>query len=338
MNLTTRYLGLTLAHPFMPGASPLADNLDSVLKLEDAGASAIIMRSLFEEQILRERYGFVHYTPADREAHPDALSYFPAANEFALGPDRYVEQLRRIKKRVALPVIASLNGTTTEGWLQYAQLFQAAGADALEINFYHLTTDPLEDGEAVERRLVDVVAVLIESVTIPVSVKLSPFYSSLPHLASQLESLGVAGLVLFNRFHQADFDPESLEATPRLELSASSDLLLRLRWLAILSGMVRGSLAVTGGVHEPTDAVKAIMAGADAVQLVSALLRNGVKYLDRLRRGFELWGDEHGYTSIDQMRDRMSLLHCPDPHAFERGNYMKTLQSWHRADPALGRR
>jgi dihydroorotate dehydrogenase (fumarate) len=337
MNLRTRYLGLDLPHPFMPGASPLVDDLDTVLKLEDAGASAIVMHSLFEEQIRRERHGFAHYTEAGADAQSEASNYFPASDEFALGPARYLNQLHRIKKRVSIPVIGSLNGTTAEGWLEYAQLIQQAGADALELNFYHVVTNPMDDASTVERSLFDIVAVVTESVTIPVAVKLSPFYSSIAHVAFKLDSLGVAGLVLFNRFYQADIDPESLEVVPRLQLSTSSDLLLRLRWVAILAGEVRASLAITGGVHEPIDAVKAVMAGADAVQLVSALLQNGPGRLRYVRDMFERWGDEHGYGSIDEMRGSMSLQHCPDPTAFERGNYLRTLQSWHRADPALAR-
>ena len=245
--------------------------------------------------------------------------------------------LRRIKKRVSIPVIGSLNGTTTEGWLEYAGLIQQAGADALEINFYHVATDPFGEANTVERHLFDIVAVVKESVTIPVAVKLSPFFSSIPHVAFKLESLGAAGLVLFNRFYQPDIDPENLEVVPRVQLSSSDDLLLRLRWLAILAGKVRASLAVTGGVHEPIDAVKAVMAGADAVQLVSALLRNGADHLRYVREMFERWGDEHGYASIDDMRGSMSLRNCHDPTAFERGNYLRSLQSWHRADPALAR-
>jgi dihydroorotate dehydrogenase (fumarate) len=312
MNLTTKYLGLTLKHPFMPGASPLADTIDSVRQLEDAGASAIVMRSLFEEQILRERFG---------------------AAGSAFGPDRYLEQLRRIKARVAIPVIASINGTTTEGWLKYARLLQRAAADALELNFYHLAADPQEDGAAVESRLIDMVAVLKESITIPLSVKLSPFYSSLPNLASRLDSIGVQGLVLFNRFYQPDIDPAELETMQVLRLSSSDDLLLRLRWLAILSSTFRGSLAITGGVHQPIDAVKAVMAGAGAVQMVSALLRNGSNHLRYVREGFERWCEEHEYESIDQVRGAMSLAHCSDPHAFERRNYVRILQSWR---PAAG--
>jgi len=297
MKLTTRYLGLELAHPFMPGASPLSDTMDSVRRLEDAGASAIVMRSLFEEQILQERFG---------------------TSGFAFGPDRYLEQLRRIKARVAVPVIASINGTTTEGWLKYARLLQRAEADALELNFYHLATDPTEDAATVESRLLDIVAVLKESIAIPLAVKLSPFYSSLPNLARRLDCIGAQGIVLFNRFYQADIDPAELDTLPLLHLSNSDELLLRLRWLAILSASYRGSLAVTGGVHQPIDAVKAVMVGADAVQMVSALLQNGPEYLKVVRDGFERWGDEHGYESVDQLRDSMSLAHSSHPRAAER--------------------
>jgi len=310
MKLTTRYLGLELAHPFMPGASPLADNLDSVRELEDAGASAIVMRSLFEEQILRPRFG---------------------TSGFTFGPDRYLEQLRRIKACVSVPVIASINGTTTEGWLKYARLLERAGADAIELNFYHLATDPAEAAGSVEGRLLDIVAVLKESITIPLAVKLSPFYSSLPNLAARLDTIGAQGIVLFNRFYQADIDPDELDTVPMLHLSTTDELLLRLRWLAILSASYRGSLAVTGGVHHPIDAVKAIMAGADAVQMVSALLKNGVQHLAVVRKGFERWCDARGYESIDQVRDSMSLTHSPHPHAAERKNYLDILQSWKRA-------
>ena len=310
MKLTTRYLGLELAHPFMPGASPLADNLDSTRELEDAGASAIVMRSLFEEQILRPRHD---------------------ASGFTFGPDRYLEQLRRIKTAVSVPVIASINGTTTEGWLKYARLLERADADAIELNFYHLATDPSEDAASVESRLLDIVAVLKESITIPLAVKLSPFYSSLPNLASRLDGIGAQGLVLFNRFYQADIDPDELDTAPVLHLSTTDELLLRLRWLAILSASYRGSLAVTGGVHRPIDAVKAIMAGADAVQMVSALLENGVQHLAVVRKGFERWCESREYESIDQVRDSMSLTHTSHPHAAERKNYLQILQSWKQA-------
>ena len=311
MELTTRYLGLELAHPFMPGASPLADTLDSVRELEDAGASAIVMRSLFEEQILRERF---------------------APSGFAMGPDAYLEQLRRIKARVSIPVVASINGTTTEGWLKYARLLQKAEADAVELNFYHLPTDPGESAASVEARLLDIVAVLKESIAIPLAVKLLPFYSSLPNLAARLDAIGAQGIVLFNRFYQADIDPEELNTTPVLNLSTPDELLLRLRWLAIVSASYRGSLAITGGVHNAVDAVKAVMAGADAVQMVSALLKNGAGQLTAVREGFVRWAEEHGYDSIDQIRDSMSLAHSANPRRSERQNYVRTLQSWKRAE------
>ena len=335
MDLTTRYLGLKLSHPFMPGASPLADDLDVVLRLEDAGASALVMRSLFEEQIVAERYGASRSRPAPRAESTDEalafLAYAPSAGEYALASDLYLEQLMRIKQRVGIPVIASLNGTTTEGWLEYARLIQRAGADALELNFYHVATDLFEDGASVERRVLDIVAVLKESITIPLAVKLSPFYSSLPSLAKELDGLGANGLVLFNRFYQTDIDPARLATVPHIELSSSSELLLRLRWVAIMAGRLRASLAVTGGVHDPIDAVKAIMAGADVVQLVSALLKHGPAYLARIRRDFERWAEEHKYNSLAEMRGKMSLGRCPDPEAFERGQYVGTLQSWRRA-------
>ena len=328
MKLNTTYLGLPLKNPFMPGASPLADDLDAVLELEDAGASAIVMRSLFEEQVLSGRNGLQPPSRIENDAALELAIQFPMADEFALEPDTYLEQVRRIKDRVSIPVIPSINGTTTDRWLEYARLLQRAGADALELNYYHVATDPLESGTSVEARLLDMVAVLKETLTIPIAVKLSPFYSSLPHVAARLEAMGAQGLVLFNRFYQPDIDPEELEATPKMALSGSGDVLLRLRWLAILAPIVRGSLAVTGGIHRPIDAVKTVMAGADAVQIVSALLQHGPRYLSYLLHGFNQWGNEHGYASIDEMRDRMSLTRCSSPQAFERGSYLRVLHSW----------
>jgi dihydroorotate dehydrogenase (fumarate) len=301
MDLSTRYLGLELTSPFMPGASPLVDRIDTVLRLEDAGASAIVLNSLFEEDIVRR----------------GASSH------------RYLERLLRIKQRVGIPVIGSLNGTTSEGWLQYAQLIARAGADALELNFYHVATNPLEDGATVERRIVDIVAVLKESVDIPLAVKLSPFFSALPHLAARLDQIGADGLVLFNRFYQPDVDPVTLELELAVGMSTRSELSLRLQWIAILYGHVRASLALTGGVHEGIDAVKAIMAGADTVQIVSALLTLGPQRLALIRSEFEQWADEHEYRSVADMRGRASLARATNPAALERGNYIRMLQVWH---------
>ena len=328
MDLSTTYLGLKLPHPLMPGASPMVDDLDLVRRLEDAGAAAIVMHSLFEEQIAGEQFARQYFVDAHADAHPEALSYFPAPEEYALGPDEYLAQIARIKKAVKLPVIASLNGTTLGGWLGHARLIQQAGADALELNVYTVATDPEERGFLIEERLVDMVKSVKSALRIPVAVKLSPFYTSLAHLARHLEGVGADGLVLFNRFYQPDIDVEALEVSPILRLSDSSELLLRLRWLAILSGRIDASLAVTGGIHTSLDAVKAVMAGADAVQLVSTLLRHGPDQLTTLRRDLALWLEEHEYDSLEQMKGSMNLLRCPNPAAHERANYMTILQSW----------
>jgi len=328
MDLTTEYLGLTLQSPLMPGASPLADSLDVARRLEDAGASAIVMRSLFEEQITRELMGTVDAVERHAEASAEAISYFPRAEEFSLGPDEYLDQLRCIRDSVSIPVIGSLNGVSAGGWLDYAKQIEQAGANAIELNVYYLATDPAEESAAVERRTVDIVRAVKRAVTIPVAVKLSPFFSALPHLARELEAAGADGLVLFNRFYQPDIDAERLEAEPTLRLSDPSELLLRLRWLAIVKPGVRIPLAVSGGVHGALDAVKAIMAGASAVQVVSALLKHGPEYLRILRAQMERWMEEHEYDSLGQMLANMSLARCPDPNAFSRANYMRILQSW----------
>ncbi|HUI24672.1 MAG TPA: dihydroorotate dehydrogenase-like protein [Candidatus Kryptonia bacterium] len=328
MNLSTTYLGLELPHPLMPGASPMVDDLDTVRRLEDAGAAAIVMHSLFEEQIVQDQLGFIHHTEAHAESFAEALSYFPHPDEFALGPDRYLNQIRRIKQAVAVPVIGSLNGHTASGWLEYARLIQDAGADAIELNIYYVPTQPGESAEHVERQLCDVVSTVKADVTIPVAVKLGHCFSALPHLAHQLDQRGTDGLVLFNRFYHPDIDVEALEVVPNLHLSDSPELLVRLRWLAILSGRVRASLAVTGGVHTAVDAVKAVMAGAHAVQMVSALLLRGPEHLRTVREGMMQWLEEHEYESLAQMQGSMSLRRCPNPSAFERGNYLRVLQSW----------
>lgn len=308
MDLSTTYLGLRLPHPLMPGASPLVDDLDVVKRLEDAGAAAIVMHSVFEEQIAGTRLG--------------------AHGGFVVGADRYIEHLGRLKAAVVVPVIASLNGTTPGGWIDYARQVQDAGADALEMNFYHVAIDPEEPGALVEARVLDIVERVRDTVTIPIAVKLAPFFSSLPHLARQLDRVGANGLVLFNRFYQPDIDPEMLEAVPRLRLSTSDDLLLRVRWTAILSSRVRASLAVSGGVHRGLDAVKAILAGAHAVQMVSALYEHGPEYLAVVRRELSHWLDEHEYDSLEQAQGSLSLTRRPDPATFERDKYMHAVQFW----------
>ena len=328
MDLSTTYLGLSLPHPLMPGASPLVDDLDMVKRLEDAGAAAIVMHSLFEEQISGERAHTLRHLEAHAESFSEAPSYFPCFPALSVGPESYLEQIRRIKATVRVPVIGSLNGTTATGWLDYAHMIQQAGADALELNFYVVTTDPREEGHVVEQRALDILRKVKSSVTIPVAVKLSPFFCSFAHFASQLDDLGADGLVLFNRFYQPDIDVETLEVVPRLHFSDSSELLLRLRWLAILSGHLRASLAVTGGVHTAIDVIKAVMTGAHGVQLVSALLQHGPERLKMIREEMVRWMEEHEYHSLRQMQGSMNLMRCPDPAALERANYVRVLQSW----------
>jgi len=328
MDLSTTYLGLRLPHPLMPGASPLVDNLDTVKRLEEAGAAAIVMHSLFEEQILQEQIATIYHMEVHAESFAEAVTTFPRPAEFALGPEQYLKQIERIKRTVTIPVIASLNGISAGGWVSYAQRMQDAGADALELNVYYLATDPQETSAAVEQRTLGILRAIKRTVTIPVAVKLSPFFSSLAHFAAELVGAGADGLVLFNRFYQPEIDIEQLEVVPRLELSSSSELLLRLRWLAILSDRVRTSLAASGGVHTATDALKAVMAGADAVQMVSALLRHGPGHLRTVLAEMTRWLEEHEYTSLQQARGSMSLARSPDPAAFERANYIRVLQGW----------
>jgi len=328
IDLSTRYLGLTLPHPFMPGASPMVDDMDMVRRLEDAGAAAIVMHSLFEEQIEMEQGRTLQDIESNVNAFAEASSFFPRPADFKLGPHEYLEQVLRIKEAVDVPVIASLNGVTATGWLDYAKLIEQAGANALELNVYFLATDPAEDGAAVERRTIDIVAAIKRAIRIPVAVKLSPYFSSMSHFAARLEAAGADGLVVFNRFYQPDIDIEELDVRNSLKLSDSDELLLRLNWLAVLSAQRKLDLAVTGGVHTPHDAVKAVMAGASAVQMVSALLKNGPQHLAQVRNWFAQFVEQLGYASLADMRGCMNLARCPDPAAFERGNYMRILQSW----------
>ncbi|HRY46145.1 MAG TPA: dihydroorotate dehydrogenase-like protein, partial [Thermoanaerobaculia bacterium] len=308
MDLSTTYLGLKLPHPVMPGASPMVDKIDLVKRMEDAGASAIVMHSLFEEQLMREELATYHHIDVHADSFAEAMTYLPRPDEFNLGPDQYLEQLVRIKQSVDLPVIASLNGFTSGGWIRYAKLMQDAGANALELNVYYLATNADEGGEEVEQRTIDILKAVKQAVTIPVSIKLSPFFSSMASMARRLDEAGADGLVLFNRFYQPDIDVESLEVEPALKLSDSSELNLRLRWLAVVSGRVRASLAVSGGVHTHLDAVKAVMTGAHAVQVVSAILQQGPDVLRRIREGLTQWLEEHEYDSLEQMRGSMNLL------------------------------
>jgi dihydroorotate dehydrogenase (fumarate) len=328
MDLSTTYLGFKLAHPFMPGASPLVDDLDTVKRLEDAGASAIVMHSLFEEQISGEQYGHMRAVEMHEDAFAEALSYFPRPEEYRLGPDSYLEQIRKIKAAVKVPVIASLNGTTPAGWLEYAKLIAEAGADALELNLYYLATSAWETGEQVERRTLDAVKAVKSAVKLPLAVKLSPYFSSFAHFARELDEAGANALVMFNRFYQPDIDVEELEVVPRLPLANPPSLLLRLRWIAICYGHVKADIACSGGVHTGLDALKAVMAGASAVQMVTALLHNGPERLTKVRDEVSRWLEEHEYESLRQARGSMSHENCPNPQALERANYMRALATW----------
>jgi dihydroorotate dehydrogenase (fumarate) len=328
MNLATNYLGLQLKNPVMPGASPLVDHLDNVRRLEDAGAAAIVMHSLFEEQITSQQLAEFAHTENPAESFAEATSYFPRMEDYALGPDRYLDQIAKIKSMVEIPVIGSLNGTSLGGWTDYARLIEQAGADAIELNVYYIATDPEESSSAVESRSLYILQSVLDTVKIPVAMKLSPFFSSPGHFAKQLDTMGAAGLVLFNRFYQPDIDIEALEATHRLDLSNSTELRLRLRWAAILHGHLKADIAISGGVHTTEDIIKAIMCGANGVQVVSSLLKYGPSHIGSLIQGLSQWMEEHEYESVDQMRGSMSLKHCPDPTVFERANYLRVLQLW----------
>ena len=328
MDLKTRYLGFDLAHPLTAGASPLSADLDMVRRLEDAGAAAVVLPSLFEEQITREQEGTIMDMDLHAESFAEALSYFPEPEDFRLGPDNYLEQIRKVKQAVGVPVFASLNGTTPLGWLDYARQIEQAGADALELNVYFMATDPAEDAATMERRALDLVKSVKKTVKLPVAVKLSPFFSSLPHFTKALESAGADAVVLFNRFLQPDLDTENLEVTPSLELSTPLELRLRVQWLALLYGTLGIPMAASGGVHSAQDAVKAVMAGATTVQMVSALYQQGPAALTQAVKGLGQWLADHEYASLTQLRGSMSTRNCPDPKALERGNYLRVLTGW----------
>ncbi|HAT10046.1 MAG TPA: dihydroorotate dehydrogenase-like protein [Planctomycetes bacterium] len=327
MDLSTTYLGFKLAHPFVPGASPVVNDLGAVRALEDAGAPMIVMPSLFEEQITAESRAadFAHAQGADSFA--EATSYLPGADDYRLGTDEYLEQIRRIKAAVRVPVVASLNGVTPGGWTDYARLVEQAGADALELNLYEVAMDPEESAAQVEDRLLTIVKSVRASVKVPLAVKVSPYYTSFAHLAKRIEEAGANGLVVFNRFFQPDIDIENQEVK-RTYPSHRSEILLRLHWLAVLSAQRKLSLAATGGVHSEIEAVKAIMCGANVVQVVSRIIKSGPGSIRELRLRLADWLAAHEYESVAQMRGSMNLKRCPDPKLYERGNYIQILQTW----------
>ena len=325
MDLSTTYLGLSLRNPFMPGASPMGNDVGAVRQLEDFGAGAIVLRSLFEEQVVHADTGFLVGAP-DRLALAEGVSFLPRPDPEALLPEEYLRQVARVKAAVSVPVIASLNGTTRGGWIRYAALIEQAGADALELNVYHALGERGRSGAEIEDETVALVRDVKASVGIPVAVKLSPFWSNLADLAARLDAVKVDGIILFNRFYQPDIDPEALQVRRVLSLSSTSELPLRLRWTALLSTQVRASLAVTGGVHHGKDAVKCLLAGAHAVQVVSALLLRGPGHLGAMIAETTRWMEENEWSSVSAMRGYMNLARCPDPAAYERVNYSLILQ------------
>jgi dihydroorotate dehydrogenase (fumarate) len=336
MDLSTTYLGFRLPHPFLPGASPLCDDLDAVRRLEDAGAPALVLRSLFEEQIVGEQLSAFAHIERHHESSAEALSFLPHPHSFIFGPEEYLNHVRRVKETVGIPVIASLNGVTAHGWSDYPRLIQEVGADALELNIYALALNPDVSGPFVEAESLDAIRAVRSQLSIPMAVKLSPFYSSPAGFAREAVAAGAGALVLFNRFYQPDIDPANLQAEATLHLSSPSELPLRLRWVAALSGRLGCGLAVTGGVHSGLDAIKAIMAGADVTQVVSILLRRGPEHLKVLRAEMEWWMEEHDWSSLEELKGVMDLDRCPDPAVYERANYMLMLQSWRRAAAAAG--
>jgi dihydroorotate dehydrogenase (fumarate) len=328
MNLTTHYMGFELKNPIVPSASPLTRNLDNIRRMEDAGAAAITMHSLFEEQIEFEAQQFDHFFGYGTESFAEALTYFPKLNEFGVGPDAYLELVHKAKRAVGIPVIASLNGVSDGGWIDYATKIQQAGADALEVNLYFLPTDPRMASGDVEQIYLDVLASVKRHVTIPVAMKIGPYFTSLPRMAQALDAGGADALVLFNRFYQPDLNIEELTVDPHLVLSTSDELRLPLRWIAILYSHTSCSLALTTGIHTAEDAVKAVMAGADIATMTSALLHHGVSHITTLVDGVTRWMEEHEYDSVDMMKGSLSQRNVAEPAAFERANYMKTLRSY----------
>ncbi len=328
MDLSTTYLGLRLKNPLVPSASPLSRTLDGIKRMEDAGAAAIVMYSLFEEQIQHEAGELNHYLSFGTQSFAEALTYFPENTEYNLGPDEYIEHVRKAKEAVDIPIIGSLNGVSTGGWIDYAKKIQDAGASALELNVYYIPTDPKLTGDAVEQRYLDVLKAVKSAVSIPVAMKLSPFFSSMANMALRLDAAGADGLVLFNRFYQPDLDIEALEVVPNVTLSTSHAIRMPLRWVAVLFGKVKASLAATSGVHGARDVVKLLMAGADVTQVCSALLMHGPGRIAEILQELDRWLVEHEYVSVQQMRGSMSQKSVADPSAFERANYMKALNRY----------
>ena len=329
MNLSTKYLGMALRTPLVPSASPLSNSLDNVRRMEDAGAAAVVFHSLFEEQIVQEQNELHHHLTHGTESYAEALTYAPDLDEVTVGPETYLNEIAAAKQAVSIPIIGSLNGSTLGGWTRYAKEIEQAGADALELNIYWIPTDWEQTGADVEARYVEILYQVKSSISIPVAVKLSPFFSSFANVAVSLVRAGANGLVLFNRFYQPDFDLETLSVTPNILLSTPMAMRLSLRWIAILYGNIRVDLAATSGIHSGKDVIKMVMAGADVAMLCSVLLRRGIDHIKVIEREMEEWLVAHEYDSLVQLKGSMSQKNCPNPDAFERAQYVRGITtSW----------
>ena len=328
MDLSTSYLGLALKNPLVVSPSPLCQELGNIRQMEDAGASAVVLHSLFEEQLTLESQDLDRFLTSGTESFAESLSYFPDMGQYNLGPEGYLEHIRKAKAAVKIPIIGSLNGISTGGWISFAKKIEQAGADALELNVYYIATDPEMSGAQVEQMYADLVRDVRASVKLPVAVKVGPYFSSMASMARRLDQAGANALVLFNRFYQPDFDLEKLEVVPNLNLSRSEELRLRLCWVAILFGRIKADMAVTGGVHTAEDVIKSMMAGARVAMMTSALLRNGVGHIATVLDGIRAWMEQYEYTSIRQMQGSMSQKSVAEPAAFVRANYMKVLSSY----------
>ncbi len=328
MDLTTRYLGMKLRSPLVVSASPLSEEVDNIRRMEDAGAAAVVMHSLFEEQIRHEKFELHHHLSYTADTFAEALDFFPEPEEFNVGPEEYLEHIRKAKEMVNIPIIGSLNGSSPGGWVEYSRLIEEAGADALELNLYNIPTDVNLTGAELEEQYLKVLQEVKAEVKIPVAVKISPFFTNVANIAKRMVEAGADGLVLFNRFYQPDIDVDELEVKPWILLSTPQAIRLPMRWIAILYGRVETDFAATSGIHKATDVVKMLMVGANVTELCSVLLRYGIDYLRVIEEGLSQWMAEHEYESVEQMRGSMSQLKCPDPSAFERAQYMRALQSY----------
>lgn len=328
VDLSTTYLGLNLKNPVVASASPISKRIEGFRQLEDAGASAVVMYSLFEEQIVHESLALDHYLNRGAESYPEALTYFPDLENYNVGPDEYLDLIYKAKKSIEIPVIASLNGVSSGGWIDFAKRMEQAGADALELNMYYVVADPAITSQELEQNYIDLVSNVRQQIQIPMAIKLSPFFTALPNLAVRLTQAGANGLVLFNRFMQPDLDIETLEVTPNLILSNSNELRLPLRWVALLYGQVQADLALTSGVHTAQDVLKSMMAGANVTMLTSALLMHGPQHIAEILKDMQMWMETFEYESVQQMRGSMSQKNVAEPAAFERANYMRALTSY----------